>query len=219
MVKLIAFDWNGTLLSDTLPSWRASNQVFKIYGEKPISLKKFRETFKIPIAEMWKANGITKEINFEEQSKIYLKKYEKLVTKARTRSGSRQLLKWLGAKRITRAIFSNHVTPNIVKHLIRLDIHQYFDEILARDAGNHSHMHNRFKDQKLFDYVAGKKLKPHEVMTVGDTDEEIEIGKKFGYITVALTGGYQPIHVLKKHKPDYVIHNLKDLIKIAKFLK
>lgn len=217
MIKLVAFDWNGTLLSDTIPAWKASNKSFRLFGVKPISLLNFQKTFCIPITEFWKFWTV-KKIDFYKQSLIYHKFYELQAAKARTRSGSKEVLKWLGTKHITRMIYSNHITPEIVKQLLRLNIHQYFDEVLARGAGDHSHMDKRSKDQKLFDYVKNKKFLPHEVLTVGDTEEEIEIGQKAGYYTVALTGGYNTAGRLKKHKPDLLIHNLKQLIPVIKSL-
>lgn len=218
MIKLIAFDWNGTILSDTLPALRASNQTFKIYKLKPISLLKFQQTFKIPIKDFWYANGASKNIDFLKQSLIYHSLYEKEEMKARTRSGVKELLDWLGKNHITRMIYSNHIAPNIIEQLIRLDIHQFFDEILGRPANDHSHVHNRGKDEKLFEYVKKNKLKPKEVLTIGDTEEEIEIGKKAGYFTVGITGGFNTQARLKKHNPDYIIHNMKELIKIVKLL-
>jgi phosphoglycolate phosphatase-like HAD superfamily hydrolase len=217
MIKLVAFDWNGTLLSDTITTLNSSNKIFKLYGIKPISLKAFRETFAIPITDFYK-HWTKKEIDFIELSKKYHTIYEKAALKTRTRAGTKEVLKFSGKKHITRTIYSNHITPEITKQLMRLNIYEYFDEILARPAGDHSTVYNRSKDQKLFDYVKQKKLKPKEVLTIGDTEEEIEIGKKFGYYTVALTGGWNTEKRLKKHKPDFLIHNMKDLIKVIKKL-
>ena len=67
-------------------------------------------------------------------------------------------------------------------------------------------------------YIKQNKFKPNEVISVGDTEEEIEIGKKYGYHTVAITGGFNSTGRLKKHKPDFLIHNMKDLIGIIKKL-
>ncbi len=217
-IKLIAFDWNGTLLSDTVAAWKASDKLFLMYGLKATSITKFRQTFTIPIRDMWLANGLTKEINFQKQSEAYHPLYEKYATKSRTRSGTKQVLAWLKTSHITRMIFSNHIAPDIIKQLLRLNIFEYFDEILARPAGDHSHVKTRGKEQKLLDYVKLKKFKPHEVISVGDTEEEIEIGKKHGFYTVAITGGYNTTSRLKKHKPDFLIHNMLELKNIVKKL-
>jgi phosphoglycolate phosphatase-like HAD superfamily hydrolase len=215
MIKLVAFDWNGTLLSDTASAWKAGNELFEIYKLRHISLKEFRDTFTIPIREMWRALGFPTNVDFLKQSEIYHKLYEKQAAKARTRAGVKEALSWLNKKHIIRMIYSNHIAPDIVKQLLRLQIFEYFDEVLARPAGDHSHVNNRSKDQKLFEYCKRNNFKPHEVLTIGDSEEEIEIGKKFGYYTVAITGGYCSTGRLKKHKPDFLIHNLRELNSIV----
>ncbi len=216
MIKLVAFDWNGTLLSDTALAWQAGNRTFKIYGIKPISLTGFKRTFTIPIKDYWKANGLKKKIDFLKQSRIYHGFYEKMAEKARTRTGSREVLEWLKTQKTKKVIYSNHLISEITKHLVRLNVSDFFDEILARPDGDHSQLHFRSKDQKLFQYIHQHKIKPQEVITIGDTEEEIEIGKKFGFYTVALTGGWNGTQRLKKHKPDFLIHNMQGLIKIIK---
>jgi phosphoglycolate phosphatase-like HAD superfamily hydrolase len=80
MIKLVAFDWNGTLLSDTITTLNSSNKIFKLYGIKPISLKAFRETFAIPITDFYK-HWTKKEIDFIELSKKYHTIYEKAALK------------------------------------------------------------------------------------------------------------------------------------------
>lgn len=218
MIKLIAFDWNGTLLADTNPSLKASNEVFKIYGLKPINITGFRQTFTIPIKKMWENNGLKREINFLEQSLTFHPLYEKYAAHTRTRQGTKELLTWLENHRIKQMIYSNHIAPDIIKQLMRLNIFEYFDEVLARPVGDHSHTLNKNKEQKLYDYVKRNKLKPREVITVGDTEEEIEIGKAAGFYTVAITGGYNSTSRLKKQKPDFLIHNMLELKKIIKKL-
>jgi len=53
---------------------------------------------------------------------------------------------------------------------------------------------------------------------VGDTDEEIEIGKKYGFHTIGITGGHQTNQRLTKHHPDFLIHNMLELKKIVQKL-
>jgi phosphoglycolate phosphatase len=218
MIKLIAFDWNGTLLADTEINVRASNKIFKIFGMKPITRKRFQETFHIPVSQFWTANG-GKARNLTEQGVTFHDIYESLAGKTRTRSGSKELLKWLKRKNIKRMIYSNHIAPEIIKQLLRLDIHQFFEEVLARSVEDgHTQTTRRSKDQKLYDYVKRNKLRPNEVLTIGDTEEEIEIGKAAGFYTVGITGGYNTTARLKKHHPDFLIHNMLELKRIVRNL-
>ena len=79
-------------------------------------------------------------------------------------------------------------------------------------------MRSKDKGQRLFEFTKKHKYNPREVISVGDTDEEIEIGKRYGYHTVGITGGYNTTARLKAAKPDFLIHNMKDLIGIIRKL-
>jgi len=217
MIKLVAFDWNGTLLDDAQLNVKCSNILFANFGIKPITLRRFRETFHIPILSFWVANGGRKEdLDIEEDHFFDL--YEARVNKTKLRSGVKGILARLEKQRIKRMIFSNHITPAIIRQLIRLDIYEYFDEILARPANDASLIQGRNKEQKLRDYVKRNKLKANEVMVIGDTEEEIDIGKKYGYRTVAITGGYNSVSRLRRLHPDFLINRLSELPKIIKKL-
>ncbi len=215
-IKLVAFDWNGTLLSDAIIACKADSAGLKHYGYPELSLTQFRNHFRIPIKDFWLSLGLTETFfdkNSEEIQKIFMAHYEPLEAKARTRSGAKEALKWLDDNQIKSAIFSNHPTGHIEKQTQRLGIDKYFYAILGRDLGN-SHMHKRSKDAKLQALVESLKLKPSEVVTVGDTDEEIHIAKKYGYISVGLTEGYQSTAILRGANPDFLISNLTQLPKI-----
>ncbi len=221
MIKLIAFDWNGTLLSDTQMTLKAENKAILAVKGKPISLNKFRQTFDIPIIKYWKTLGysdifLKKHLNTIEE--VFHLNYEIFANQARTRAGSKEVLDWLEKQKIQRVIYSNHNIPNIERRLKRLKIKPLINTVLARHLGDHSQLHERSKDKKLFDYIKQQKFKPHEVISVGDTEEEIEIGKKYGYYTVAITGGYNTTPRLKKHHPDFLIHNMLELKGIVKKL-
>src|SRR5262249_30752686 len=110
-----------------------------------------------------------------------------------------------------------HTIVGIESQLKRLNIKTHMDIVLANpDIGKTFHF--KGKGEKLNNYVKKNKLKAGEVVSVGDTEEEIEIGKKYGYHTVAITGGYNTTARLKKHHPDFLIHNMKELIGIVKKL-
>lgn len=221
MIKLVAFDWNGTLLSDTQITLKAENIALKAIGVKPISLKKFQETFDIPVTRYWDNMGFSKSfvkthINTIENT--FHSQYKIFADRARTRSGVRDSLKWLVGQNIVRVIFSNHDIPNIKRNLARLKTEKLLTAVLANSGDERLQVFNRHKGQKLDYYRKQNNFKPKEIITVGDMCEEIEIGKQYGYHTVAITGGFNSTTRLKAAKPDFLIHNMKDLIPIIKKL-
>ena len=48
-IKLVAFDWNGTILADTQAVLACDRFALQQIGEKPITLKQLQENFDIPV--------------------------------------------------------------------------------------------------------------------------------------------------------------------------
>ena len=221
-IKLVAFDWNGTMISDTAACVRAENMALAAIGFSPLTITKFQQAFGIPIVKYFNRLGMTDAFikkNLQTIEDVYHVNYEKFVKQARTRAGTKTTLRWLHAQKIERVIYSNHTISKIRSQLVRLKISHMIDVILAReDHDDETQLFERSKDKKLSAYAKKHKIKPHEIVSIGDSEEEIEIGKAGGYYTVAITGGWNSVARLKKHKPDFLIHNMKDIIKIIKKL-
>lgn len=216
MIKLVTFDWNGTIFPDTRAVLECVNIVFKQLNLKSVSLKSFRDHFDVPITRTYLGLGAPKELLKNKSSeivKIFHASYEVRAAKIRTRAYAKELLKWLSKKHIKSIIFSNHINEPIRKQLKRLKINHYFSDILANSELDSS-IKGRNKQDKLKIYMHDNKLSKKDVLIVGDTLEEIEIGKELGIKTVAITHGFCSIKRLKATKPDYLINSLKEVIDI-----
>ncbi|MEX2027913.1 MAG: HAD hydrolase-like protein [Candidatus Curtissbacteria bacterium] len=217
MIKLVAFDWNGTLLADMQAVFKANNEVLKAFGSKPTTMKIVRARFTVPIIDYFETFGIDRKTlikNTERDRTIFHSVYEAGAAKTRTRSNARQILRYLKEKNIDSIIFSNHVHDRIVHHIQRLKIENYFSAVLANSDGIAAYK-GRNKEEKLAKYVKNNKLKFSEVLVVGDTTEEIEIAANLGCISIAITDGNVSTARLKKAGPDYLIHDLKKVIRIV----
>src|SRR3990167_8155487 len=220
MIKLVAFDWNGTLIADTQTVVGCTNEQLKVFGNKTIDIKIYRQTFEIPVNKFFENIGLDLkniEKNYRKSSDIFHHFYEKKVKRCRTRSGTKNILKWLKTQKIKSVIVSNHATERITQQTKRLKIAEYFDTILAND-NTHDSYTIKGKEKRLIDYLRKKKIVANEVLVVGDTIEEIIIGKDMGAKTVAITNGHSTTSRLKAAKPDYLINNLSEVIKIVKKL-
>ena len=92
---------------------------------------------------------------------------------------------------------------------------KYVKDLLANTELDSS-MKARNKKGKLNDYIKENNFKKSEVMIIGDSPEEVEIGKALGLRTIAIAGGYYSTSRLRKSKPDFLINNLIELIRIAR---
>lgn len=218
MIKLVAFDWNGTLFDDSRAQFQGFNHALKHFKRQPISFAKFRQTYDVPFSRMWVANG-GKVSEMPEQNRVYFENYQKNFGKIPLKIHAKELLHFLRKQKIPSVIFSNHPSRLISQDLKRLKIHSLIKKVIGRPPGDHaSHYTQRSKEHRLQKYLKTTHLQPREVLCVGDTIEEIEISKDAGFLSAALTSGDCSVQRLKKLKPDFLINNLGQLIKtISKY--
>lgn len=216
MIKLVAFDWNGTLFADTTALADGANQVLRLFKLKPASILEYQKHFDVPVKKTYIGLGIP-ENRLDGKSKQIAETfhlfYEKRASNVRTRANAKKLLAWLEKNKIPSIIFSNHIEDKIVIQLDRLKIKKYFSAVLA-NYHIESSQKARMKKEKLREYVKIENLRPKEILVIGDTIEEIEIGKEMSYITVGLTGGSCTVSRLKGSNPDFIISNLSQVIPI-----
>lgn len=216
MIKLVAFDWNGTLIADTYAVFKSDIETLRAIGRPPLTYSQFLDHFDVPIRNFYLAVGISKKILDEKtilMRNAFHEEYERRVDKLRSRSHAKTVLSFLQKNKIPSIIISNHVKERIFKQTNRLHLTHFFDEILAND-NIHSPMVERRKQRILANYIKTKKLKGEEVLIVGDTIEEVEIAKELGTLCAAITHGNVSTKRLKAARPDYLISDLGNLINI-----
>src|SRR3989338_2568182 len=215
MIKLAVFDWNGVLIADAKACFEADNQVLRKFNGKIVSFKTWKKTIIIPAVDFYVMHGANKKrltANRSKYAMIFHKFYEKRVSKVRTRKGVKNILKWLKHKKINCIILSNHTLDGINLQLERLGISQYIYTVLANSAKDTS-LIKRNKKEKLKEFLRKYKYKRQEVMIIGDSPEEVEIGRALNLKTIAITNGYYSTNRLRKSKPDYLVYSLRELIK------
>lgn len=219
MIKLVVFDWNGTLFSDATAAVHGANARMKLLNLPEISPEQYRDAFEIPAVNTYTNLGVELELlqkHSLELSKAFHKAYETKAKTVRTRTGARELLKYLENQNIAKIIFSNHTIDGINFQLIRLKIANYFDTVLANEDIFVSH--HQGKKHRLETYLKNQKYLPSEVIIIGDSPEEATIGKDLGLKTIAITGGFCSTKRLKAAKPDVLVHSLHEIIQIIEEL-
>lgn len=215
MKKLFVFDWNGTILADTVPSWKAGNVCMEFYGGQPISLKTHRETFIFPILPFYELHGISAETVLErreEGNTVFQNAYDHFAANTRTRQGARALLDHLQKRGVECMILSNYRTEKIQEHCARLKIEEYFSHIDAHDCDGTTILQNTTKVTRLKAYLETHGFAPDETVIIGDTMEEPEIARALGLTSIGITDGYISRKRLREAAPDFIVHRL-DAIK------
>ncbi|PID99487.1 hypothetical protein CSA80_01865 [Candidatus Saccharibacteria bacterium] len=218
MIKLVVWDWNGTLFDDTHAVLRAANSSeIPMLGLPHVTLEQMRSAHDVPIIKTYQNLGVDPDFfraKSAEISPVFHKAYEPLAAKARTRRGSRATLQKLNDQNTKCIILSNHTMEGIYFQLSRLRLVRYFADVLANDSTNTSH--HTGKQHRLETYLEENNHRPEEVIIVGDTTEEIRIGRALGLHTSAISGGICSRDRLAAAKPDHLVSSVEKVLSIVK---
>jgi phosphoglycolate phosphatase-like HAD superfamily hydrolase len=210
--KFIVWDWNGTLQDDLPISVECANINLSSLGKPPIDEHVYRELFEVPIERFYRKLGLTDEELSQSLTPLqdsYFDNYDKLVASADFRPGAREILDFTSEHGIMHIILSNHLTDAITKDLHRLKKREHFREVLAWPSREMQFLHP--KGDFLAAFMDNTGLRPENGIIVGDTPEEVFVARALGLVSVAISGGYNSVAVLKKAKPDFLIHSLHEL--------
>ena len=205
-IKLIMFDLDGTLVDTSKDITNALNYAIKPYGLKDLTVE---DTIKM-IGE-----GITRLIEKvlsneksqwrDEVIKRFLAYYsEHLVDYSSVYPYVRETLEKLNGYK--KAVISNKKENLSMKLLDKLGLLKYFNLVIGSDTTSE----RKPSPIPVIHVFTKLGIDPHESIIVGDSNYDIEAGKKAGIKTVAVTYGYRERHYLLD--ADYIIDNIKDLI-------
>jgi len=205
-IKLIIFDLDGTLVDTSGDITNALNYALKPYGLRDLTVE---DTIKMV------GEGITRLIEkILENERIqmrdtvikrFLDYYsEHLVDFSTLYPHVRETLEKLNGYK--KAVISNKREYLSTRLLDKLDLLKYFDLVVGSDTTS-----ERKPSAIPVIYVFTKLgVNPDESIIVGDSNYDIEAGKKAGLKTVAVTYGYRERQYLID--ADYIIDSMKDLL-------
>lgn len=213
MIKLVVWDWNGTLFNDTEEIVQAVNAELAVFGAAPITVETYREKYTVPIRDALLAMGVDAgiyDLKCSEAVSLFHDRYEEYAATVRLEYGAKAVLKGLQQLNISQVILSNHIIKEIEKHLLRFDIAQYLTDILANDAIGIAQLQG--KQFRLSEYLHLHEARPDQVVIIGDTVEEVAIGKSLGLHTIAFPGGGNSAERLAQAEPDLLVGSLSEII-------
>ncbi len=92
-----------------------------------------------------------------------------------------------------------------------LELAGYFREILGYDSVERKKPH----PEGILQALHGWGVEPTRAVMVGDSDHDILAGKAAGTVTVAVAYGFKSAEELLSAGPDYLIHDIRELIELV----
>jgi phosphoglycolate phosphatase len=223
-MKLIIFDLDQTLVDFLSVHDEVTRRVFKRFFNVDARLteidfagKSLTENF----SELARLKDIPEDI-FRKKSNQLLESYETTFDESLPNDATKYVLP--GAKRLLSELSkTNHIvalytgdSSKIVNHVFRATgLGRYF-----RFCFYGTEVESRSDMVKLAinkaEKSTGREFRDKNIVIIGDSVRDIECGKSFNALTIAVATGFHSEEELLKAKPDYLFDSLKEYRKVLK---
>ena len=199
MIKNIIFDWSGVIRDSAESQLDVVNKILKKFGSREISMDEFRENWVQPYMSFY--NKYLPSLTLEEEKAAY-KELVSEYSETEPFIGIVDLIKEFKNKGIKMVILSSDFPETLLREINDYGLKNIFDEVITDS-------HDKAKE--IVGLMKNNSFLPKETIFLGDTNHEIEVGKKVGIMTGAVTWGFNTEKNLKAKNPDFIIHDLKEL--------
>ena len=209
MIKAVLFDVDGTLVSlDVVVE--AINHTCRDWNLRELTKGEiYEKVIGLPLKDSLKEFfPFTKQqaIQFSEDYHENYKKYHV----AHLLPNAKQVLQTLKDKKIKVGIVTTKSKATGLKTIKDLNIPH--DVLITQDDVKKVKPH----PEPINKALEKLKVQPAEAMMVGDHLYDIESANKAGCISIAIDTGARTKEQLMKSKPNYLIHELKEILEIIK---
>lgn len=197
------FDFDGTIIDVSDRLYFLYRDLMIKYHQKPLPKKAYFNLKRNNISEeriiqkVTKKQTIVKSILRERQLKIEDKQYlgyDRLIP------GAEKVLAKLSPNFDLFLITNRKNKQNFFQEVRRLRVEKYFQKLIASD--------NKF--ESIF-----KESPARNDIIIGDTEDDIQTGKKLGLTTIAVLSGMRSKKTLIQPKPDYIIDDIKQIFEVV----
>lgn len=205
MKKNIIFDWSG-VVRDTLTNqiWIV-NQIFKKYQVGEISIEEFKENWKQPPALFYQTY-LPEGYDEGERSKLFQQlQLDKDCPKATSFSEVVKFIHTCKEKGYFLAVVSSDYPETLLLEVKEYELENIFTEIIT-NAND--------KLEPVLKIIKEYNLNPEDTFFIGDSNHEIDVAKKTGIKSIAVTWGFTSEQKLKASDPDYMVHSVEELARI-----
>lgn len=208
--KYIIFDFNGTIIDDVQLCLNALNMLLEYNGQESCSYEKYKHIFTFPIIRYYELAGFDfNKHSYEHLANIFIEYYQKRSLDCSLYPNSIATFKYLQESGYSLIILSASKLENLIEQVKHFKIDKYFNFILGT-----SDIYAYSKVQIGLNFIKDNKINPDEIIMIGDTLHDFEVGKEMGIDVILTSSGHQAKDVLEKANVMIIdsIEDLKDIL-------
>jgi len=185
-IKLVIWDWNGTLQDDACAAWESVNDMLRRRDMPLITFEQYSSYIETPIIGFYRHIFDLNTITFEQISKEFHEGYALHMQSHGLMEGAEEVLARLHEAGIKQVIVSSGEKNWIMSYAGQYGILHYFDGVLGADdleAGS--------KVERAQAYMARCGVEPQHTLVVGDLLHDAEMAQAIGARCLLIAKGHQ----------------------------
>ena len=217
MKKLFVFDWNGTLLHDTVANHLGFNETLKLFDVPTVSEEQYRDTMDFPLVHVYTRNGVHPDSyleKFEQATDVFFETYRPIAKSCPLKEGTVELLEFLTAQGFELMILSNQNDIDLHDQIAERHVTHYFPIISGNQDNSITGYTKTNKLERLQKILKEGHYDLSESYIIGDSLEEPDLAHHLGLTCFSVTWGCFARHRLEKSPSQHVIDDLAEVIEI-----
>lgn len=204
--KLAIFDWNGTILNDTLAGYKAIENIFGHFNVKPPTMTEFCEEIPAGLARIAHKYGIAAEVTDVELNRLWAEFFVNGCGESVSLQDDTLLfLAIMERFRLSRALVSSEHPEVLNKRLLEFGLYNRFDYVRGGAWP---------KDEALREVILKFGVRPEEAFYLDDTPHGIQAAKSVGIKTIGYPNGYNSRERILVAQPDYLFDSVGRVVSV-----
>jgi HAD superfamily hydrolase (TIGR01509 family) len=202
-ISTVLFDWDGTIVDSAQLGLIAFQKSFASMGLE-FPLQTYRKTYSPSWYSMYEAMGLPRE-RWEAADELWIEHYGQQT--AALIEGAKETLGDLRRKRYRLGIVSSGSDCRVLREIEQLGLSSVFEVVICNE-----HMTNKKPHPEGLE-AAMQRLSspPEQTCYVGDSPEDIEMGKSARVLTVGVRSTYPTSWKIVSAQPDIYLESIGEL--------
>ena len=203
-ITTLLFDWDGTLVDSEQLGLTAFEQSFAALGVA-FDHDVYRAVYSPNWYSVYEAMGLPKE-KWQMADELWIQHYGEQI--AQPVPGAQETLLDLRQKGYRLGVVSSGSECRVAREISELGLENFFETVICNEQMENKKPHPEGLETALHSLSCPSEATAY----VGDSPEDIEMGKRANMLTVGVCSAYPTSWKLKSYNPDIFIESLRELL-------
>jgi len=203
-VKTLLFDWDGTVVDSAQLGLTAFEQSFAALGVA-FDHEVYRAVYSPNWYTVYEAMGLPKE-KWQQADELWVQHYGEQT--AQPVAGAQATIRELKRKGYRLGIVSSGSESRVVREVSELRLERVFEIVVCNEQMENKKPHPEGLETAMRSLGCSRE----ESCYVGDSPEDIEMGKRANVLTVGVRSAYPTSWKLESQRPDIFLKSLNELL-------